>query len=214
MEYSALCVNCKNCFGCVGLKKKQYCILNKQYTKEKYFELRNKIIEHMNEMPYVDKRGLIYKYGEFFPLEFSSYPYNNSFANLFFPKNKDEIQNSGLVWLESNTKQYPITIFTSDIPDNIKDTNENILKEVIACNTCDRGYKVIKDELDLSKRLGVPLSRQCPFCRINNKLKRWVVQMKQVDRICDKCGINFKTHYTKEEAEIVYCKKCYQQEVY
>ena len=83
MEYSALCVGCKDCFGCVGLKKKQYCILNKQYTKEEYFELKEKIIEHMNNMPYEDKKGLIYKYGEYFPMEFSSYPYNNSFANLF-----------------------------------------------------------------------------------------------------------------------------------
>jgi predicted small metal-binding protein len=51
------CVNChgsSDLFGCVGLRKKQYCILNKQYTKEEYEELVPKIIEHMNEMPYTD----------------------------------------------------------------------------------------------------------------------------------------------------------------
>jgi hypothetical protein len=34
-------------FGCVWLKNKSYCILNKQYTKEEYEALVPKIIEHM-----------------------------------------------------------------------------------------------------------------------------------------------------------------------
>ena len=34
-------------FGCVGLKKKQYCILNKQYSKEEY-EKRTKEIKHID----------------------------------------------------------------------------------------------------------------------------------------------------------------------
>ena len=49
---------------------------------------------------------------------------------------------------------------------------------------------------------------------IGDKINKWVSQMKQIDRICEKCGIDFKTHLTKEEAEKVLCKKCYQQEVY
>src|SRR3989344_4578595 len=39
-EYLDLCVECEYCFGCVGLKKKKYCILNKQYTKEEYEKLK------------------------------------------------------------------------------------------------------------------------------------------------------------------------------
>lgn len=48
----AYCIDCydtKNCFGCIGLRNKQYCILNKQYTKEQYEELVPKIIEHMTK---------------------------------------------------------------------------------------------------------------------------------------------------------------------
>lgn len=46
--YCKLCVNnCRNCFGCVGLKQKQYCIFNKQYTKEEYEKLVPQIITHM-----------------------------------------------------------------------------------------------------------------------------------------------------------------------
>jgi hypothetical protein len=36
-----------NLFGCIGLRGKEYCILNKQYTKEEYETLVPKIIEKM-----------------------------------------------------------------------------------------------------------------------------------------------------------------------
>ncbi len=34
LEYCSYCLNSSNCFGCVGLRNKQYCIFNKQYSKE------------------------------------------------------------------------------------------------------------------------------------------------------------------------------------
>lgn len=34
--FCSRCKNCKNCFGCVFLENKQYCIFNKQYSKEEY----------------------------------------------------------------------------------------------------------------------------------------------------------------------------------
>jgi len=37
----------KNCFGCVNMHKQQYCILNRQYSKEEYDIMVSKIIEHM-----------------------------------------------------------------------------------------------------------------------------------------------------------------------
>ena len=35
-HFSSQCISCSDCFGCVGLTHKQYCIFNKQYTKEEY----------------------------------------------------------------------------------------------------------------------------------------------------------------------------------
>jgi hypothetical protein len=67
LTYSDFCSNCSNCFACIGLRNKSYCILNRQYTKEEYEELIPKIIKHMNDMPYIDKKGRVYKYGEFPP---------------------------------------------------------------------------------------------------------------------------------------------------
>ena len=37
------CRNCTDCFGCVGLRNKQYCIFNQQYDKEGYKEAIKKL---------------------------------------------------------------------------------------------------------------------------------------------------------------------------
>jgi hypothetical protein len=34
--FSYDCHNCSDCFGCVNLRSKRYCIFNEQYTKEEY----------------------------------------------------------------------------------------------------------------------------------------------------------------------------------
>ena len=55
------CLSCRNdvhdLFGCVSIRKKAYCILNKEYSPEEYANLMQKIIQHMNEMLYVEKRN-------------------------------------------------------------------------------------------------------------------------------------------------------------
>ena len=47
LNYCDWVYNSNNMFGCTSLKNKQYSILNKQYTKEEYEELVQKIIKHM-----------------------------------------------------------------------------------------------------------------------------------------------------------------------
>ena len=75
LEYCIFCGNSLDLFGCIGLRNKQHCILNKQYSKEKYYELWEKVVAHMNASPYIDRAGRVYRYGEFFPPEFSYMPY-------------------------------------------------------------------------------------------------------------------------------------------
>jgi hypothetical protein len=41
--------NVSHLFGCIGLRNQQYCILNKQYTKEEYEKTVALIIEHMQQ---------------------------------------------------------------------------------------------------------------------------------------------------------------------
>src|SRR3989344_5053415 len=112
---------CHNCFGCNQLRNKSYCILNKQYTKEEYESLLPKIIAHMNTMPYIDKKGRVYKYGEFFPPELSPFSYNETIAQEYFPLTREEAIEQGYSWKDPEPRNYQITLKTEDIPDHIKD---------------------------------------------------------------------------------------------
>jgi len=66
-------------FGCVSLKKSEFCILNKQYSESTYKELIPQIIEHMK------KTG---EWGEFFPMELSPFKYEETIANDYYPKHE------------------------------------------------------------------------------------------------------------------------------
>ncbi len=114
----------KNLFGCIGLRNKEYCILNKQYSKEEYLLMVEKIKKHMDEMPYTDKQGLIYKYGEFFPSEISLFAYNETFAQSYFPLTKEQIEKQGFRFKEREQNSYSTTIKATDLVDNIEDVNE------------------------------------------------------------------------------------------
>ena len=229
MEYSVCSTGCKDCFGCVGLKKKEYCILNKQYTKEDYFILRDKIIAQMNAMPYIDAKGHIYRYGEFFPSEFSPFGYNATTAQEFFPLSQEDALEKGFNWKDPEDKNYTVDITPEDLPDTIGEIDETYIAKVIGCqhdgtceHNCSLAFKVIPEELQFYKRMNIPLPRLCPNCRhierthFRNPMKLWTRSC-----MCDKeghdhsgnCQNEFETSYAPDRSEIVYCESCYQREV-
>ncbi len=212
-EYSKNSFGGSNHFGCVSVKKGNYCILNKKYSEKEFNDLRERIISHMEEMPYIDKKGKTYKYGEFFPPELSPFAYNETLAQNFFPLSEEEAEDKGYVWREQENREYETTTKAADLPDHIKEAKNDILKEVIACQKCGRGYKIIQMELDFLRKMNLPLPRHCPFCRVNEKLAQWVKNLRVVDRVCSKCGEKFQTNYPKEEAPYILCKKCWLAEV-
>ncbi|MDQ5922564.1 MAG: hypothetical protein QG644_272 [Patescibacteria group bacterium] len=211
LEYCGWCTSGKNNLGCMNLKRKQYCILNKQYSKEEFEKLKLKILEDMKVNPYVDKLGRNFFYGEFFPLEFSKFPYNKSNAIRFFPKKKEDAITQGYYWLESENLSSNISIESSSLPDSINDTNELILNDIISCSLCRKGYKVTKGELDLLRKLKIPLSHECPKCRENDRFNR-CNSPKLYQRSCDKCKKEISSAFSPNRAEIVYCVECYQAE--
>ncbi|MEK7635798.1 MAG: hypothetical protein AAB405_01765 [Patescibacteria group bacterium] len=184
VQYSFDCKNSSDLFGCFGLRNKQYCIFNKQYTKEEYEKLVPMIIQHMNNMPYTDKQGSIYKYGEFFPLELSSFCYNETMAEESFLLTKEQAINKGYVWKDSEERNIQITLKSEDLPDHIKDVNDSITNETIECQhnshppaggcneQCTQAFKIIQPELDFYRKMNLPLPRLCPNCRHYQRLKQ------------------------------------------
>ena len=218
-NYTYACHNSKDLFGCVGLRSKQYCILNKQYTKEEYEELVPKIIAHMGETPYVDKKGRAYKYGEFFPTELSPFAYNETIAQEYYPKTKSEILEAGYGWKEPDIKQYKITLQPADLPDHIKDVSDDILNQVIACEhagkcneQCMGAFKIIPSELAFYRAMNLALPRLCSNCRHYQRLAQRT-PFKLWNRQCAKCGKDIKTSYSPDRPEIIYCESCYNKEV-
>lgn len=202
-EYSKLFINSSNLFGCISLRKKKFCILNKQYSPAEYKKLVAKIKAQMSK----DK-----EYGEFFPMSLSPHAYNETLAQEFFPLTKDKATAKGYRWLDPEKRDYKITLRASELPDHIADTTPLVLKNIIECEKCQRGYRVTQMEFDFLKQLRLPLPRFCPFCRVSKKVGEWVRQLKLVDRTCDSCKKEFKTPYTKEEYEHILCKDCWAEE--
>ena len=205
--YSMNCSeNSKNLFGCTDLRGKQYCILNKQYTKEEYEVLVPKIIEHMRTTG---------EWGEFFPLHLSAYGYNESLAMEVYPKMKEEA-----LALHGNWSDYEVpfveannTILAKDLPDHLKDTSEALLNSAISCMETGKLFKYTPQELLFYKKQGLPLPRLHPEVRHLKRLAKRNPE-KIYDRHCMKCTALMKTSYGPERSEIVYCESCYQKEVY
>jgi hypothetical protein len=216
IKYTQHCHNCKYVFGCDALRNDNYCILNKQYTKEEYEELLLKIISHMSDMPYSDKNGIIYKYGEFFPSEISPFGYNETIAINNFPLGKEEAVKRGYRWQDNIQKTTnKETLISKNIPDSINEIKDEILNEILCCVKCGRNYKIISNELTFYKKMEIPIPRKCFHCRHDSRVKR-LNPMKLWHRKCmhEGCQNEFETSYAPERPEIVYCEKCYQQEVY
>lgn len=219
-----------NLFGCASTKGSQYCILNKQYAKEEYEGLVLKIKKHMNDMPYIDALGRLYRYGEFFPLTFSTFAYNETSAQAYLPLTKREALKRGYQWKDVETKQHKMTKYTDELPDAIVDVTDAILDDVIQCahkNECNEqctfAFRIVKRELEFYKNEQLPLPRLCPNCRHYERLK-YRNPMKLWHRKCscsiaehphgeNSCPNVFETSYAPDRPEIVYCETCYNNEI-
>ena len=223
LEYSMFCTRgSENLFGCISLRGKQYCILNKQYSKEEYENIVERIKTQMNEMPYIDKKGRVYKYGEFFPSELSPVSYNTTLAQEYFPLTKGEVIEEGYVWEEDTERNYKIDIETMNIPNSIADVGDDFVNKVIRCEhngkcnqLCTTAFKVLENELILYRKMNLPLPRLCPNCRTFERLKQRT-GIKLYHRKCmkDGCENEFETTYSLDRPEIIYCDRCYKEEVF
>ncbi|MCX6724413.1 MAG: hypothetical protein NT155_04605 [Candidatus Staskawiczbacteria bacterium] len=239
-EYTDYCSSCAHCFGCAGLKNKEFCILNKKYSKEDYEIMVGKIKKQMDELPYTDKTGKTYKYGEFFPAEISYFSYNESLAQEIFPLTKQTAFDTGFKWRDPETKKYIATKTSSGLPDNIAEVSDSISSEIISClhdgkcnHSCSGAYKIVPEELQFYKKMNLPIPILCPNCRFYERIKL-VDPLKLWHRQCmcgstsspqaikntakhfhgDKpCPNEFETSYAPDRPEIVYCEQCYNAEV-
>ena len=214
ITYCDMCYNSQNLFGCVGIKKGEYMILNKQYTKEGYQELVARIEEYM--------RGTK-EFGEFFSVELSPFGYNETQGQVYMPMGKDQVLSKGWKWEDKTSGTYgKETLMPENISDHIEDIDESILKEALKCVSCSRNYNIVKPELDFYKRETIPVSRLCYDCRYMRRLHlRAPRQLWHRSCACSlghshgdqKCTNEFESSFEPSRPETVYCESCYQSEV-
>ncbi|MBP9716038.1 MAG: hypothetical protein KBD48_02520 [Candidatus Pacebacteria bacterium] len=215
-EYCDSCYNSNDLFGCIRLNKESYSILNKKYEKEEYLKLKEQIIESMKSDG---------TYGQFFPPELSPFGYNETLAKEYTPMNREEALARGYHWQEKNTGTFgKETMSEENIPSFIEKTPDTITSEILACNECGKNYKITQAELDFYKRLNIPIPHKDFECRHQDRMgKRNPRKLYDGQCMCQtenhinhegsKCSEIFKTTYSPDRGETVYCESCYQQEV-
>lgn len=200
--YSEYCISAKNLFGCVGVRNKDYCILNKQYSKDEYEALTAKIIEHMK------KDG---EWGEFFPIVYSPFAYNETVAEEYFFMDKDQVGSKGYRWKEPDKHDYKTQ--TYKVPEDIKKVPDSIVKEILACRLCGKNFKIIPQELKFYRNMGLPIPHNCPDCRHEARMALRNPRILHL-RKCDNCGKDIETTYSTRRPERVYCEECYLKTIY
>ncbi len=190
-----------DCFGCISLKKKQYCILNKQYGKDEYFKLKEQIKNDMiarNE------------YEDFYPRRLSPFYYNESDASIYFSQTKEETLKQGFSW-KDDTFEKEVTEYTP--PDDIKDVTDSILEQTLICAKTGKKYRITKQELEFYRRLRLPLPRIAPLERISMFASDFF-DMKELKTIqCHECHKNVLSIYDSNK-QTVLCEECYVKATY
>jgi hypothetical protein len=192
----------------------------------------------MNNMPYISQNNIIYKYGECFPEELSPFSYNESYAQNFLPLTKKETFDKKMNWREQEIRNYSPTMDSYNLEDNISNVRKNILTEIISCEhkgkcqeddneckaICISAFKITPEELQFYQKMNIPLPTMCPNCRqYERSLQKNPIHLWHRQCMCNKkhnhhsnghCEIEFEAPYSPDRPEVVYCEKCYQQEVY
>lgn len=187
--YCDLCNNSGNLFGCIGLNQKEYCILNKQYSKEAYHEMKDRIIQHMTQTG---------EWGEFFDPRISPFGYNETVAHEYMPLSKEEALSQGYKWKEEtvNSKQLPVNS-----------------EGVVICEKTGKPFKIIPQEQHFYNKMNLPLPQVCPDARHQSRMDARPARQ-LFERTCSKSGEPVWSVHGRDCGWSVYGEKAYLESVY
>ena len=206
MLYCDYCLNSSNCFGCCGLDRKEYCIFNKQHSKDEYEALVPKIIEKMQE------EG---SWGQFFPRQYAPYGYNESLAYEYLPLTKEQATSRGFLWRDDidQTPQVEKMIPGNRLPDKIEDIPDDILKWAITCESTGRPFQIIAQELAYYRSHGIPIPHDHPDER-HRKRMTLRNDRKLYSRECGDCSTTLQSPYSPDRSDRILCEDCFLKTVY
>ncbi len=203
-EYCDECLEIDYCFGCISLRKKKYCILNKQYTKKEYEVLKSKIISDMKE------KG---EYGKFPPYSLGLCPYNFSTAAIYFPEvTREYVLEKGGYWDEGEGVKVE-GMNTKDLPDSIEAIDVSICKQPLVCPVTGWRYNISEAELSFLKKMQIAIPRVHFDVRTKERLITTSPSKSEFYN-CFYCNKNINAFYPKSWGyEKIACESCYLKEI-
>ena len=204
-EYTINCVNCTNCFGCIGLRNVSYAIFNTVYEPEEYFKrldtLKTEMLAHG-------------EYGEFPSVDFSSYTYNTSIAEIIYPLSKEEVVVFGFRFqddIEINTQGLTLAS-KEEIGKSAQDIPDTILTRAIPSELTGKPFRIIDRELLFHKRYSVALPTETPVERMVRRMHEAGIK-RMTKETCALCKKSISSLYMARDGWKPYCTDCYTKTV-
>ena len=203
-EFLVNCRNVSNCFGCVGLENKKFCILNTQHSEEEYFRKVDEIKTAMLEAG---------EYGEFFPLSMSPYAYNGSLAGIVFPLSKSEVEAKGAFWHDDSAQNTAGLSVTSiaNLPLRIQDTPADILSRAVQ-GELGKAFRLIPKELEFYQNHNLALPDKHPMDRMLERFKQ-LNNFRIGKALCALCHKETDSMYDPKDGFTIYCESCFTREI-
>ena len=197
-------MECEYCFGCVSLRKKKYCILNKQYTQEEYEALRERIIADMRA------RG---EYGRMLPYSMGLCSYDVSTAAIYMPEiTKEYVLERGGYWNDTHEDQAQ-GMPTNELPDSIAETDAIISKQALICPETGWRYNISVDEFAFLSRKGIALPRVHFDVRTKKRMQT-IAPWRGEPYECMYCGKHVTAYYPRSWGyQKIACEDCYKREI-
>ena len=200
--YSSHIYNSKDIFGCVSLRHAEYAILNKRYSKDNYFALRERIVSDMK------RRG---EWGENFPISHSPFAYNLSMGNEYFPMSEEEARKRGYRW-ETRIDPPVGSTHIWSVPNSIHEVNdETALSEVIRCAESGRHFKLQRQELAFYRAQEIPIPLFHHDVRYFSRMNSRRMPRKLHLRTCSICGVDLTTTYPPSSPFHIACEDCFSK---
>ncbi len=203
--YSQQIFQSHDCFGCLGLKKSAYCILNKEYTREEYVRLKDRIIEHMKN------RG---EWGQYFPAQYSPFCYDDTnvvgVLDSEFQDYRVVAQQMGLRTRTSAEEKTPGAVGVAEMKDRCDEWGTSDLDRVWACEKSGRAFKITSQELRLYQRMRVPVPRVS--WRTQFEVCAPMMYPIPHEAVCATCGKNIYSyiHPSKTTRKLL-CDGCFEK---
>ncbi|MBI4600130.1 hypothetical protein HY732_04410 [Candidatus Uhrbacteria bacterium] len=205
--YSQHMFQSHDCFGCFGLKKASWCILNKEYEPAEYEDMKKGIVSHMK------KTG---EWGKYFPPRYSPFAWDDTNAAAVLISSFDDYEDvAARLGLRSaprtDAMERSDAVSAQALPDRPDDFSENDIHTVWVCSTSGRPYKITKQELALYRRFRAPL----PRAHWRTVFEHFYPQMYPMphEAVCGACGKHIYSYIRPEKTtRILLCDACFEGE--